>query len=92
MKRKYLLFVSGVVFWVFLCAFLASAFAADPPRISKEELQAMLGNPDLALIDDRSDADWTAGEFKIKGAVREEPGKVDAWMGKYSKEKTIVFY
>jgi len=66
--------------------------AAEPPRISKEELQAMLGNPDLVIIDDRTGSDWTASEFKIKGAVREDPDKVDAWMDKYSKDKTLVFY
>ena len=90
MKR--LISGSATVCYVVLGIFLALAFAADPPRISKEELQAMLGNTDLVIIDDRSGADWSASEFKIKGAVREDPGKVEAWMEKYLKDKTLVFY
>ena len=77
---------------VTLCVVLTVAFAADPPRIPKEDLQAMLGNADLVIIDDRSGADWSASEFKIKGAVREDPGKAEAWMEKYPKDKTMVFY
>jgi hypothetical protein len=30
--------------------------------------------------------------MKIKGAVREEPDKIDSWMGKYGNDKTLVFY
>ena len=92
MKRKLLMFMSATVGWFVVGAVLTVAFAAEPPRISKEELQAMLGNPDLVIIDDRTGADWTASEFKIKGAVREDPGKIDAWMDKYPKDKTLVFY
>jgi rhodanese-related sulfurtransferase len=29
---------------------------------------------------------------KIKGAVREDLEKVDTWMNKYPKDKTLVFY
>ena len=90
MKR--LISGSATVCYVVLGIFLALAFAADPPRISKEELQAMLGNTDLVIIDDRSGADWSASQFKIKGAVWEDPGKVEAWMEKYPKDKTMVFY
>ena len=90
MKR--LMSVLATVCCVVLGVFLTLAFAADPPRISKEELQAMLGNADLVIIDDRSGADWSASEFKIKGAVREDPGKAEAWMEKYPKDKTMVFY
>jgi hypothetical protein len=90
MKR--LLFGSVTGCCVILCFFLTVTLAADPPRISKEDLQAMLGNTDLVIIDDRSGADWSASEFKIKGAVREDPGKAETWMEKYSKDKPLVFY
>ncbi len=92
MKSKILTSVLATLCCVVLGAFLTVAFAADPPRISKEELQAMLGNADLVIIDDRTGADWSASEFKIKGAVREDPGKLEAWMEKYPKDKTMVFY
>lgn len=90
MKR--LMSGSVTVCCIVLAVFLTLSFAADPPRISKEELQAMLSNVDLVIIDDRSGADWSASEFKIKGAVREDPGKVEAWMDKYPRDKTLVFY
>ena len=92
MKRKLLMFTLATMGWLVLGAVVTVSLAAEPPRISKEELQAMLGNPDLVIIDDRTGSDWTASEFKIKGAIREDPNKVEAWMDKYSKEKTVVFY
>jgi len=92
MKRSFMMFLLAMVGWFVPGAVVTVSLAAEPPRISKEELQAMLGNPDLVIIDDRTGSDWTASEFKIKGAVREDPDKVDAWMDKYSKDKTLVFY
>ncbi len=74
---------------------LTAAFivhAEDVPRISKEELKAELGNPDLIIIDVRIDHDWTPSDVKIKGAVREDPLKVEDWVGKYPKDKKIVLY
>jgi len=92
MKRNLVMLVLAMTGWFFQAALGAVSFAAEPPRISKEELQAMIGNPDLVIIDDRTGSDWTASEFKIKGAVREDPNKMEAWMDKYPKDKTLVFY
>lgn len=84
--------------WTFLFCLVLSyflilqAFAADVPRMSKEELQSLLDNPDVIIIDVRADGDWTANESKIKGAVREDPGKVEAWIDKYPNDKTLIFY
>jgi hypothetical protein len=72
--------------------FLAYALAAEAPRMSKEELQAMLGNPEVIIIDVRSGSDWTSSDSKIKGALREDPGKVETWIDKYPKDKTLAFY
>ncbi len=74
---------------------LTSAFivhAQDIPRISKEELKAELGNPYLILLDVRIDKDWDPSETKIKSALREDPLKVEEWIGKYPKDKKIVLY
>ena len=60
--------------------------------MTKEELKAMLGNPDLIIIDVRYGRDWTDSELKIKGAVREDPETFDSWAKKYPKDKTLVFY
>ncbi len=62
------------------------------PRISKEDLKARLGSPDLILLDVRQQDDWSAGDSKIIGAIREEPKEYYRWRDKYSKDKTLVLY
>jgi rhodanese-related sulfurtransferase len=62
------------------------------PRMTKEELRGMLGNPEVIIVDVRANADWSGSKLKIKGAVRQDPRKVTSWMDKYPKDKTIVFY
>ena len=77
----------------FAIALLVSSFAcATAPRISKDELRAALGNPELIIGDDRSGRDWTASEYKIKGAIRVAPGEEETWAARYPKDKMIVFY
>jgi predicted sulfurtransferase len=84
----------GVVATVFALAavFATPALAQEAKRMSIEELKGMLGNPDVLIVDVRRDGDWASSKFKIKGAVREDPEKVDTWMSKYPKDKTLVFY
>ena len=89
MKRKLLivlLLISVGVVWS------TWAVSEDAPRMTKDELKAMLGNPDLTIIDVRYGKDWTGSDMKIKGAVREEPGEVKSWAAKYRKDKPIVLY
>ncbi len=76
----------------FVLLFVASLFAAEAPRMSKEELQTMLGNPNVVVIDVRLSGDLAESNSKIKGAIVEDPRKVDSWMDKYPKDKTLVFY
>jgi len=64
----------------------------EVPRITKEELRPMLGNPDLVIIDVRIGDEWAKSKEKIQGAIREDPEKVNQWAVKYSQEKTLVFY
>ena len=71
---------------------LTPAFSAEAPRITKEELKALFGNPDLVIIDVRYGRDWTNSDIKIQGAVREDPDSLKSWANKYSPDKTIVFY
>jgi hypothetical protein len=68
------------------------SLAQDVKRMSVEELKSMLGNPGLVVIDVRADGDWKSSTLKIKGAVREDPEKVDTWMSEYPKDKTLLFY
>lgn len=62
------------------------------PRITIEQLKTQLDSPNLLIIDVRSAPDWNQSETKIKGAVREDPHKIGAWIGKYAKDRTIVTY
>jgi hypothetical protein len=64
----------------------------DGPRMTKDTLKAMMGNPDLVIIDVRYGKDWTDSDLKIRGAVREDPDAVNSWANKYPKDKTLVFY
>ena len=70
----------------------AVAGASDVPKISKEELNAMLDNPDLIIIDVRRERDWKSSSMKIRGAVWEDFLDVETWAQKYPKNKTIVLY
>jgi hypothetical protein len=74
--------------FVILEIFIFTAFAQEVPKISKEEVLGMIGNPGMIIIDVRSGG----GELKIKGAVREDPKNVGLWIDKYPKEKLLVFY
>jgi hypothetical protein len=69
-----------------------SASAAEPPRITKEELKQRLGDPDIVIVDVRTGRDWTGAVRKIQGAVREEPGDGVGWAKRYPKDKPIVLY
>jgi 3-mercaptopyruvate sulfurtransferase SseA len=90
MKRQLLFGTLIILFMVGGCTALAKS--TDVPRMTKEELKTMLGNPDLVIIDVRQRMDWTDSDLKIKGAVREDPGAVESWANKYPKDKTLVFY
>ncbi len=74
------------------CWTISPAFSEEAPRMTKEELKAILGNPDLVIIDVRYGKDWTQSDVKIKGAVREDPEGLTSWVHKYHPDQTIVFY
>ena len=90
MKKK-LLWGCLVIFFG-MGMFVSQLLSADTPRMSTDELKALLGNPDLTLLDVRSGSDWKDSDLKIQGAIREEPGQINSWSKKYSKEKIIVLY
>jgi len=90
MKKRLLIATLIIFFMVGGCTTLAKS--TDAPRMTKEELKAMLGNPNLIIIDVRYGKDWTGSDLKIKGAVREDPEAIESWANKYPKDKTLVFY
>lgn len=67
--------------------------SAKVPRMTKEELKPLLGNPDVIVLDVRLEEEWNRSGSKIQGAVRENPEKdYKTWASKYPKDKTLVFY
>ncbi len=94
MKRtKLWISVPGVLvvtaIWMFACSL---AFAADVPRMSSDELNGLLDNPDVIILDVRSGGDWTDSDVKITGARRESKKDFKNWADKYPKDKTLVLY
>ena len=69
-----------------------AAYAAGTPKMTKEDLKEKLGSSDIVIIDVRVGNSFTSSKVKIKNAVREDPDKTDAWMKKYAKDKTLIFY
>ena len=61
-------------------------------KMTKEELNARLDDPNVVIVDVRLGKDWKASESKIKGAVRVEPANVLALADKYPTDKMFVFY
>ena len=89
MKKRLLL---GLLIFLVVGGCTMFEKSVDAPRMTKDKLKAMLGNPDLLLIDVRYGNDWTESDLKIKGAVREDPKTFDSWANKFPKDKTLVFY
>ena len=90
--RKLNLLVAVVTVFALAAVFAMPAAAQEAKRMTIEELKGMLGNPDLVIVVVRRDGDWNSSAIKVKGALREDPEKVDTWMSKYPKDKTLVFY
>jgi uncharacterized protein YggE len=92
-KRRTWAIVSIMVGLALAGCFQNMASDEKVPKITKEELGSLLGNPDLVVVDVRVNSEWKKSEHKMKGAVREDPEKaIDSWADKYPKEKTLVFY
>jgi hypothetical protein len=72
---------------------IISVFAAeDVPRISKEKLKELLGNPNVIILDVRHDENWQESEFKIKGAIRRRPKFFDSWANEFPRDKVFFLY
>jgi len=87
-KTTAILMASLILSW----AVASLAFAEEVPRITKEELKRRFSDPNLIVIDVRANVDWDGSPLKIRGALREDPRRVNSWMDKYPKDKTLVFY
>jgi len=85
-----------IVMLAFIFATASSNFsfcaAEEVKKITKEKLKSLLEDGAVVVVDVRLQGHWDGSKSKIKGAVREDPNKVEAWMGKYGKDKSLVFY
>jgi hypothetical protein len=84
--------IATLIIFFLVGASMILAKSVDAPRMTKDELKGMLGNPDLVIIDVRTQQNWADSDLKIKGAVREDPESLDSWANKYPKGKTLVLY
>ena len=89
--------LASVVLALFLSLALTGVSAKeipfpDVPRITKEELKFMLGNPDVIILDVRLEDQWQVADGKIVRAIHEDSEKFDSWVDKYPKEKTLILY
>ncbi len=73
---------------------LGPALATDPEvkLVDKDTVKAMLGKPDVLIIDVRQPGDWQGSSRKITGAQRYEPAELATWAPKLPKDKKIVLY
>jgi hypothetical protein len=86
---------------VLATAFLLTAlsgYTAPPatveqvPRLTKDQVKDMLGNPDVVIVDIRFIKQWEQSDQKIPGALFAEPENFDAFVKIHPKEKTYIFY
>ena len=79
-----------LIAWAATIVPVALAETDNVPRMTADQLNGMLGNPDLIIVDVRFG--WQAWGYMVKGAVREDPRDFTSWADKYPKDKTIVLY
>lgn len=65
---------------------------SEVPRISKEEVKAKLGSPNVILLDVRTGNAWDNSGEKIVGSLRMNPKEVDTWSETLVKGKEIILY
>ena len=64
----------------------------DALRVNKDTVKSWLDNPKVLIIDVRTGKSWEQSDRKIKGAVRQDPKKVENWATSLPKDKKIVLY
>ena len=86
-------FFSFALIFAVLLPILGKAIAGDDiPRMTKDELKAVLDAEDVTILDARTGRDWKSSEFKIKGAIRTDPGQIGKWSKSLKKDNRLVLY
>jgi hypothetical protein len=65
---------------------------SEAPRINKDDVKDKLSQSDFIILDCRKKSDFEKSDTKIKGAVYEDPAKIDEWIGKYPVNSNLVIY
>lgn len=91
LRKAAVTIVAGAVVAVLALAVPTEGAAAKVPRISSEVLKALIGNPEVVVIDVRRSGDYDRSGAKVQGAIRESEKDV-SWAGKYGKDKLLVLY
>ena len=87
---KILSLLSSPVIVIFFI--IAPGAAEDVPMVTKKMLVGYLNNAEVFILDVRTENDWKASRFKIKGALREDPVTFDPAANKYPENLAIVLY
>ncbi|HCY83785.1 MAG TPA: hypothetical protein DHV36_01470 [Desulfobacteraceae bacterium] len=82
--------IAILISFITLALFALPANAAS--AVTKETLKDWMDTGDVVVLDARRGRDWSASEFKIKGADRTAPDDFDAWKTKYAKDQKLVIY
>jgi rhodanese-related sulfurtransferase len=94
MRKSELLKGSAILLGLATMGFLTSPAmgSEDVPRVTKEVLVGYLDNSEVYVLDVRTENGWGGSEFKIKGALREDPGDFHFWVQKYRDNQAYVLY
>lgn len=91
MKKK--LLAALMLIFLTIGLFTSFALSADVPMMTKDELKAMLGNPDLVIFDVRHGYEYFSSDLKIKGATRPLVREhIDPAILVHPKETIFVIY
>ena len=74
------------------CVPAKTVTSKDVQQVTKQQLRSMLDDPGVIIVDVRPEEQWKASELKVRGAVHEDPDKVESWAEQYQKDKTLVLY
>jgi len=81
-----------LVYFVVLSLTATWATAAPVSVVTKETVKNWMKSGPVIILDARQGRDWKSSEFKIKGAVRANPGQLAIWKNQFSKDEKIVLY
>lgn len=71
---------------------LPLAAASAVPTMEPQELQELMGSPELVILDSRSAGAWSQSSEKIAGAIRASSSEYRVWKDTYPRNATIVLY